>query len=80
VNDNSPKSEYRIPQSEFRTGELVSDLREITSFRGRFCEQTEEGERILAQGKLERVVAPKGEIYHRLLLGGQGDSMTVKVG
>jgi len=57
----------------------VGDLREITSFRGRFCEQAREGERVLARGKLERVVAKEGEIYHRLLLGGRGDSMIVKV-
>ncbi len=58
----------------------LSDLREIVSFRGRFCEQAREGERVFAKGKLERVVTSKGEVYHRLLLGGPGDSMTVRVG
>jgi len=57
----------------------VGDLREITSFRGRFCEQAREGERVLARGKLEKVVVRKGEVYYRLLLGGRGDSMTVVV-
>ena len=61
-------------------GPAVGDLREVVSFRGRFCEQAREGERVVAKGKLERVVAGEGEVYHRLLLGGRGDSMTVKVG
>lgn len=55
----------------------VNDLREIASFRGRFCEQAMEGERVQAKGKLERVVAMEGEVYHRLLLGGRGDSLEV---
>jgi len=57
----------------------VGDLREITSFRGRFCEQAREGERVLARGKLEKVVVREGEVYYRLLLGGRGNSMIVKV-
>jgi len=60
-------------------GSLVSDLREITSFRGRFCEQAREWERVVARGKLERVAGREGEAYHRLLLGGPGDFMTVVV-
>jgi len=55
----------------------VSLLEEITSFRGRFCEQAGEGERVLARGKLERVVTKEGKTCHRLLLGGPGDFMTV---
>ncbi len=51
---------------------------EIASFRGRFCEQAREGERVRARGKLERVVTREGEVYHRLLLGGRGDFMVVK--
>jgi len=71
---------YRVEDVKFIDGPEVGDLREIASFRGRFCEQTEEGERVIAKGKLERVVAREGEGCHRLLLGGRGDSMTVKVG
>jgi len=51
---------------------------EIVSFRGRFCEQAREGERVLARGKLERVITRIGEVYHRLLLGRPGDFMVVK--
>jgi len=55
----------------------VGDLREVVSFRGRFCEQAREGERVIARGKLEKVVIRESEVYHRLLLGGPGDFMVV---
>jgi predicted nucleotidyltransferase len=42
---------------------------EIASFRGRFCEQAEDGEVIIAQGKLERMQNENGEVRFRLLLG-----------
>ena len=69
---------YRIEDVRFTDGPDVDDLREIVSFRGRFCEQAREGERVLARGKLERVITRVGEVYHRLLLGRPGDFMVVK--
>ena len=69
---------YRIEDVRFTDGPDVDDLREIVSFRGRFCEQAREGERVLARGKLERVITRIGEVYHRLLLGRPGDFMVVK--
>ena len=71
---------YSVQDVRLVDGLEVGGLREIVSFRGRFCEQAKEGERVIAKGKLERVAAREGEVYHRLLLGGRGDSMTVKVG
>lgn len=71
---------YKIEDVRFVKAQPATRLWEIVSFRGRFCEQAEEGERVIAKGKLERVVSREGEVYHRLLLGGPGDSMTVKVG
>jgi predicted nucleotidyltransferase len=68
---------YRVEDARFIDGPEVDDLREIASFRGRFCEQAREGERFSARGKLERVVTREGEVYHRLLLGGRGDSLEV---
>ncbi len=76
---------YKLEDVQFVRAQLVVGQHaaplpgEIVSFRGRFCEQAREGERVIAKGKLERVVAREGEAYHRLLLGGRGDSMTVKV-
>ncbi len=50
---------------------------EIVSFRGRFCEQAREGERVGARGKLERVITEEKKIHYRLLLGARGDFMVV---
>jgi predicted nucleotidyltransferase len=41
---------------------------EISSFRGRFCDQAARGEWIVAHGKLERVTT-QGQTHYRLLLG-----------
>jgi len=46
-------------------------LSEINSFRGRFCEQAVKGQRVLVEGKLERVSFRDNEIYFRILLGDQ---------
>jgi predicted nucleotidyltransferase len=44
-------------------------ISEIASFRGRFCEQAENGEVVVAQGKLERMQNKAGQVRFRLLLG-----------
>jgi predicted nucleotidyltransferase len=44
-------------------------VKEIVSFRGRFCEQARKGETVVAQGKVERTQSEKGNFYFRLLLG-----------
>jgi predicted nucleotidyltransferase len=71
---------YRIEDVQWVGGQHGAPLlpEEIVSFRGRFCEQAREGERVIAKGKLERVVVREEKAYHRLLLGGRGDSMIVK--
>ncbi|MEJ2110840.1 MAG: hypothetical protein P8Z37_13210 [Acidobacteriota bacterium] len=51
---------------------------EIVSFRGRFCEQARDGDRIAASGIMERVECGNGRRYHRLLLGNSPqDTLTV---
>ncbi len=50
---------------------------EIASFRGRFCEQARFGERVVAQGKLEKVQKKSGETFFRLLLGGSPSDFMV---
>lgn len=59
---------YRLTDVRARHGDAIRDLREIVSFRGRFCEQARRGERILARGTLERVESGHG-VRQRLLLG-----------
>ncbi len=46
-----------------------SQIEEIVSFRGRFCEQARKGETVIAQGKVERVQTEGKTEYCRLLLG-----------
>ena len=69
---------YKIEDVQFIEAQHAAPLPgEIASFRGRFCEQAREGERVHARGKLERVITREG-IHHRLLLGRPGDFMVVK--
>jgi predicted nucleotidyltransferase len=49
----------------------LSDLNEINSFRGRFCEQARKGEEVLVEGKLEEVNYKNSERYLRILLTDQ---------
>lgn len=50
-------------------GSDLPEIKEIISFRGRFCEQARVGESIVASGTLERVQTSRGDVSHRLLLG-----------
>jgi predicted nucleotidyltransferase len=60
---------YLIENIQFLEGAKVKSLSEIVSFRGRFCEHAENGEVVVAQGKLERMQNKQGEVCFRLLLG-----------
>ncbi len=61
---------YQIEDVQVVEGPQVEPLCEITSFRGRFCEQATNGEAIEAQGKVELVTAKKNNSEHyRLILG-----------
>ncbi|MBN1215962.1 MAG: hypothetical protein JXA99_11055 [Candidatus Lokiarchaeota archaeon] len=44
-------------------------IREIVSFRGRFCEQAIDGETVMVEGKLEKVIKKKEDPYYRIILG-----------
>jgi predicted nucleotidyltransferase len=65
---------YRIENVKVAEGPKLEPIREIVSFRGRFCEQVPTNQRepptIEAQGKVELVTNNKtGETYYRLLIG-----------
>jgi predicted nucleotidyltransferase len=60
---------YPLEAVRFLKGPRVEGLAEIISYRGRFCEQAQEGDAVLASGTLERVQAWDGHTWHRLLLG-----------
>lgn len=59
---------YGVDGVEVLSGVRVP-IREIASFRGRFCEQARNGEKVIAQGKVERVKRLEEQEYYRLLLG-----------
>jgi predicted nucleotidyltransferase len=63
---------YKIENVRIVEGPEIQPIREIASFRGRFCEQARRGEVVIAQGKVEHVTDRRqNREYFRLLLGGK---------
>ncbi len=61
---------YQIENVQVLEGANPQPISEIASFRGRFCEQAKAGEKIIVQGKVERVLNKKhGLEYYRVLIG-----------
>lgn len=60
---------YKIGNVEILEGLHVEPIKEIVSFRGRFCEQAKKGEVVIAQGKVERLQMEGDREHFRLLLG-----------
>jgi predicted nucleotidyltransferase len=61
---------YRLQDVQVVGGPKLEPITEIASFRGRFCEQTANGEAIEAQGKAELVTDTRNSTEHyRLILG-----------
>jgi len=71
---------YKIEDVKIVEGLRIQPIREIVSFRGRFCEQARRGEKVVAQGKIEKVVDHRnGSEYFRLLIGNKpSDYMILK--
>lgn len=46
----------------------MKEINEIVSFRGRYCEQARDGEKIMAEGKLEKVSFKNKSEHFRILL------------
>jgi predicted nucleotidyltransferase len=59
---------YQISDVDVIGGDTSHVPTQITSFRGRFCEQARTGDRVVAVGLLERVVDEHGE-QCRLIIG-----------
>jgi len=57
---------YKIKDVHVRPTDLLPS--HLVSFRGRFCEQAKNGDRVLARGRLERVIRGSSESY-RLVIG-----------
>jgi hypothetical protein len=63
---------YKVEKVEVLQGPKLGDIIEIVSFRGRFCEQAKPRERVLVQGKIERVIDKRQDSYHhRFIIGNQ---------
>ena len=70
---------YTLGEVAFLDGVPLADLHDLVSFRGRFCEQAQAGDRIEACGMVEKVQAREGGAWHRLLLGNAAeDTMTLR--
>ena len=59
---------YKVTRAKVLSGKKTAVPRQVVSFRGRFCEQAFQGERVEARGTLERVVDGSEE-WHRILIG-----------
>jgi len=61
---------YKVEDVKVVYGNRVEDLHEVASYEGLYGGITEEGEKIVAYGKLERVIDKKlGKEHHRILIG-----------
>ncbi|MEM2631305.1 MAG: hypothetical protein QXE00_01920 [Candidatus Bathyarchaeia archaeon] len=71
---------YKIEEAKVIEGPRLEPIKEIASFRGRFCGQARRGERIVARGKIEHVKdCRRGEEYYRVLIGNKPeDHMILK--
>ncbi|UCC20311.1 MAG: hypothetical protein JSV62_03215 [Promethearchaeota archaeon] len=62
----------KILDSSFELKNItIRDINEVYSYRGRFCEQTKDGEAIFVEGKLERVNYKNQFKHYRILLTDQ---------
>lgn len=63
-------SVYKVEDVAVHDAPIVKDIHEVVSYEGFYGGIAEKGERILAYGKLERVINRKnGEEHHRILVG-----------
>jgi predicted nucleotidyltransferase len=70
---------YEISDVQIIEGQKIEQLKEVSSFRGRFCEHAKNQEKIVAQGKLERVKEKGKPDYYRLLLGSKPSDYMILV-
>lgn len=71
---------YKINDVKVLEGPELEPIAEIVSFRGRFCEQAKNNEKIEAQGKIELVANKKtGSEHYRIILGNKPSDYMVLI-
>lgn len=61
---------YQVEDVAVVEGAKLEPIREIASFRGRFCKQAKKGEKVTVQGKVEQVIEKQnGQVYYRIIIG-----------
>ncbi|HEX9117306.1 MAG TPA: hypothetical protein VGA61_14660, partial [Anaerolineae bacterium] len=68
---------YALAGVRFLSGSAWPELREIVSFRGRFCEQAGAGDVVRASGLVEQVQGRDGRTWQRLLMGNSADDTMI---
>lgn len=63
---------YRVENIKLEDSSSEYNIVELKSYRGKFTEQVEKGEKIMARGTLERVIS-EGDTYYRVILGKKED-------
>ena len=72
---------YRIEDVIVIDGPKLETIKEVVSFRGRFCQQAKDGEGVVVQGKLEKVVdTQEDREYYRIILGNKSSDYMVLSG
>jgi len=62
----------KVLEKKLKSADIdAKKIKEINSFRGRFCEQARNGENVLIEGKLEKVKFREEDEYYRILLSDQ---------
>ncbi len=70
---------YLLSEVQVLSGPPAADLREVVSFRGRFCEQAAAGDLVEVSGMIEKVRA-RGGTWRRLLLGNTAEDVMILKG
>ncbi|MHA1669857.1 MAG: hypothetical protein ACTSV5_04670 [Promethearchaeota archaeon] len=73
---------YRIKSSKLLKSDTnfnnrMNEITQVNSYRGRFCEQAKDGEKVLVEGKIERVNYKETEYYRILLTDQTLDKMII---
>lgn len=67
---------YSLTSCSIKRYEKNVDVKEVVSFRGRFCEQAEAGDKVFIRGKLEKVTYSSGEFY-RVIVGESREDLLI---